>query len=774
MKRLICLILFLAFNAFLLSSQTTDLSVIAEAQNLSGNPISQVTIYEEFQYVVTIVNSGNAVSNSAVSIDFDDDLVVNSFVSQNSVGGTSDVSNFNLDASNVLTGSIANMPNNSSVEILINVNAPTELGGIALTTIVTAPDNVIDSNASNNSSIISIDVIDVVIDFTVTHSQINPTGGAPISAWGDNVTYRFTITNNSSIEFPLEGFSGNLTLSSDVNFGNPNVSLVSIECLSATNGTECIDTSSVASSTTAITSTQSVFSYNNQHVFTSGVSLTFEVIYKYLEPNCSSEIGPMNVDSFITIELNHANISQNASNSVPTHLIESESCPIVDICIMTEQINPTLGTSLDYNVPITLETTVCNNGPIETPMRFFLQNLSLPPVWSVTSLECISTTGDISCDNLTLTIDGQLWKSNDFVMQPNSTINIISTIEFIEPSCTINSSGVEARIRSATNILDVDIVDIVPENNLDEEILILPSAEPCPFADLTVTKTQINPANNLAPWGEVTYEISVLNDSEFNAIIELRDFMPDNQNEFVEGILRSISCVSTTGNASCFEILHSNIDVQLDGEPEDGEEDIFWEILPEDNWELPANSSVNFEITVEWIPECSDDDITATNGVEVKYVNAIEDTNPLNNRAFANTQFAPCIDLIVQTYPEFTQVGVNQSFDWVIDISNSVTSSEAEDVLFENTLNSVFSELGTPTCTVTSGNATCIANFSSAGNTISGVIPNMNAGSTVQIRIPVLSPSFGGAFNNIAEAIVSAANNEELTPELTYLLVMYK
>jgi len=41
----------------------------------------------------------------------------------------------------------------------------------------------------------------------------------------------------------------------------------------------------------------------------------------------------------------------------------------------------------------------------------------------------------------------------------------------------------------------------------------------------------------------------------------------------------------------------------------------------------------------------------------------------------------------------------------------------------------------------------------------------MEAGSTVTITIPVTAPSNGGAFNNIAEAIPSAANNEELTPE---------
>ena len=42
---------------FKLSAQTTDLAVVVEAQNLSGTDVSQVQIYQEFQYIVTIINS---------------------------------------------------------------------------------------------------------------------------------------------------------------------------------------------------------------------------------------------------------------------------------------------------------------------------------------------------------------------------------------------------------------------------------------------------------------------------------------------------------------------------------------------------------------------------------------------------------------------------------------------------------------------------------------------------------------------------------------------
>jgi gliding motility-associated-like protein/uncharacterized repeat protein (TIGR01451 family) len=87
------------------------------------------------------------------------------------------------------------------------------------------------------------------------------------------------------------------------------------------------------------------------------------------------------------------------------------------------------------------------------------------------------------------------------------------------------------------------------------------------------------------------------------------------------------------------------------------------------------------------------------------------------------------------------------------------------DVVFEDELDEAFVISGTPTCQVTSGAATCISAFNSTGNSISGLIPSMEAGSTVRLFIPVSAPNFGGAFTNTAEAIPSVQNNEELTPE---------
>lgn len=776
MLKSITFFIFLCLSACLLSAQTTDLSITIEAQNLSGTAISQVDIYEDFQYLVTISNSGNSVNNASISVDFDDDITINSTSSQNNTNGASDVTGIGI-TNNVLSGSIADLPNNSSVELLVVVTAPTNLGGIAANGTISAPNGTTDTNTSNNQSIISIDVLDIVIDFSVTHTQIQPVSGTPINAWGDEVTYQFTITNNSAIDFPVDAIIGSLSLISPYDNGQPFAEFISLQCLGGTNGTECPNIVNVNSTPAVVQTTEQVFQYNNITEITSGGSLTFEVVYRYSNFSCSINPMPIDVNSFIGIELNHDNVSSNSSNAVTTNLLNADICPQTDICIETLQIDPDIATPLQYDENITLETTVCNNGPSESPIRFFLQNLTPVLPWNIISISCVGTTGPVACDDFTIANNGQIWVSNDFMLQPNTTITIETVLQFEEPPCSPTPNTIQSIIRSATNILDSQIIDTNPANNIFTNILFFPAPELCngnDLSDIQVTKTQVDPQlpagslpDNTVEWGEVSYEVVVTNAGETDQLIQLQDYMPvPGANSVpITGTLVNVECTGTTGNASCFTINNSNIGITYDGVTEDGSFDTFWEILPEDNWTLAANSSVSFIVTIDWQPECSTEPMVGTNIVRVNYVNNVPGDNPTNNVAEVDTYFAPCIDLVVQTYPEFTQVDTNQAFNWIVDISNSTTSSDAIDVLFENTLNAAFTISGTPTCTVTSGNTTCITSFNITGNTISGIIPTMEAGSTVSIAIPVTAPSYGGAFNNIAEAFPSASDNEELTPE---------
>lgn len=765
----LCLLLSLTY--WVASSQTTDLAVVVEAQDLNGNGISQVQIYQEFQYLITVINSGNATSDANFSQTLNQNITVISYTSQNNSGGASNVTNINLTGS-ILTGSIQNMPNTSSVQVKVIVKAPQTLGGIATSVTVIAAPNTQDTNPSNNQSIISIDVVDVDIDFSVSHSQISPPQGTAINAWNDLVTYEFTITNNSSISYPLSAFTGNLELASPVDYGRPVVQLASIECLGG-NGIYCPDVSGITGAAVVVSTSQFIFSYGSSLEFPPGASLSFRMVYKYLVPRCGVEQQPISVNSFVSIQLQHSNQSSNNSNSVLTNLLTAELCDLTDVCIQTIQTNPAVGPLVNYNQPVTFETTVCNNGPLEAPMRFYLQNLSLGIPWSIISIECIDTTGSISCDDFVLNNLGQFWNTSDFTMPVGATITIRSIVSFLEPACSPTQNNNTGHVRSGTNILLTTLIDSNLNNNFESDYLTLPPGPPCINADLRISKTQINPilpegssAQNTTQWGPVTYEITVTNDGLIDTEIQVSDFIPQDANPLVDGSLVSVNCVATTGTASCFEMLHTNIGIVQDGEVENGLLDVFWEILPEDHWELPAQSSVTFQAVIDWSPECSAISVPANNSVKVNHANLpIIDPNNSNNRASVVTYFAPCVDLVVQTFPEFTAVFVNQAFDWIIDISNSATSSDAINIDLESVMDSNFTIVGVPTCQVITGNAVCTTLFNVMGTTISATISSMDANSTVRIRIPVTAPNFGGAFNNTAQAFPNAEDNEELTPE---------
>jgi hypothetical protein len=91
--------------------------------------------------------------------------MLSSITSQNNIGGATIAGGFNLSTTNVLTGSVLSLPTDSSVEIKIEVAAPSVVGGIAIDAIISPPSGTTDTNTSNNQSLISIDVIDVDINF---------------------------------------------------------------------------------------------------------------------------------------------------------------------------------------------------------------------------------------------------------------------------------------------------------------------------------------------------------------------------------------------------------------------------------------------------------------------------------------------------------------------------------------------------------------------------------------------------------------------------------
>ena len=778
-KLTICLYIF-CFSFIKTAAQTTDLSIVVEAQNISGVSVSQVNIYQDYQYIITIINSGNPVNNATFSQTLSANVNYYNATSQNPTGGASNVSNLTF-VGNELAGTIANLPSNSSVEVLVIVRAPITPGGIATNVIIVPPNGTTDTNTSNNQSIISIDVNDIPIDFSVTYSQITPPEGTGIGNWNDIVTYQFTITNNTNVSFPLASFNGRMQLANASNFGYPNVAFETITCIGGTNGMQCPDVSIVPQFNsevfTANPDSTVLFEYDDSIEFNANSALIFEIIYKYLDPNCSLDIAPLAVNSFIEIDINHFNQSPNVSNSVFTQLIETTECSVTDLCIETTQINPLPSQVVNWDEEVTFETIACNNGPLDAYGRFFLQNLSGNIDWNIVSITCDATTGNITCNDFNLINQGVFWSSNEFIIPANVTITITTVLKFIDPDdCTTgpptNSLG---HVRSGINLLEPTIIESDITNNAESDYVILPALDPCDpseVVDLQITKIQTSPVlplggdgNNTISWGNVTYEITATNpNATTDALVTIEDYMPNGLNTLTSGALVSVNCISATGTATCPTINNANIGVLLDGVPEAGIEDVFWSITTADNYTLPAQSSITFQVVIDWQPQCYNGDIIATNGVKITSIGDIPDDSQANNMVFVDTYFAPCVDLVVQTYPEFTQVNVNQDFNWIIDITNSNTSSSAINIDFQDILGTEFIINGTPTCAVINGNATC-ASFNINGSIITGLIPNMDAASTLQITIPVTAPSFGGAFTNNAQAIPNPSDNQEQTIE---------
>ena len=773
MRNKILRLFFICFCTWIGYSQTTDLAISVEAQDLSGNDISQAHIYEEFQYLVTITNSGNTVQNAVFNQTINIDATIISYVSQNPTGGTTLITDFAL-AGNQISGTIANFPAAASLQVKVVLRAPPSVGGIATTVTITPPDTITDTNEGNNISIISIDITDIIVDFTVSHEQIMPVQGTPISNWGDTITYHVTITNNSDIVYPLAGFSGILDLNSLSANGLPIVQLISMSCLSANNGSDCYNDFNVTPQPTVVSAATPtiIYDFSIAHEFQPSSTLVFEMVYQFLEPECTVDPAQLVVTSHIEIALNHANESSNESNDVESLLTEAELCQETDVCIETIQISPTVGNLVNWGDPIVFETTICNNGPLDAEVLASFRNTSNNVLWQITSIECIQSQSTIPCSTTSFGNAGQYWVSGSFTMPVGEILTVRTTLYFIEPECVTGSIiGIG---RSSIEIVSPDIEDSFRSNNFDFDNVNLPMDVPqCEVIELEVTKTQIAPQlpeggslDNTTAWGStIIYEITATNISTIDTNIILSDFFElDETSNVPEAVLESVTCVSTTGSASCFDIEHANIGVVLDGIADgNGDPDVFWEIQEEDNWELPGMSSITFHVEIDWRPVCMPGDIKGTNKVLLSAAGAQSDITEVG--AFATTYFAPCVDLVVQTFPETPTVFVNQPMNWIVDITNSNTSDEIIDAEFIDTLDDRFTITGTPTCQVTSGNATCIQSFNISGNTISGIIPQMDIGSTVRIFIPVEAPNIGGAFVNTAEAIPSPINNEELTPE---------
>ncbi|WP_298520867.1 gliding motility-associated C-terminal domain-containing protein [uncultured Kordia sp.] len=754
---------FCLFSFYVGWTQTTDLSASIEATDLSGTPISNIVLFQEFYYVTTISNSGNDVSNATFSQQFAPNVEALTFESLNAVGGAVDATNFVYDGNTgVATALLPNLPTASSVQIRILVRAPKTSGGISTTATITPPDGTTDTSLDGNTSIISMDVTYVPLDFTVSYLQVNPTSGTGISAWGDQVTFEFTITNNSTIQYPIDDFNLLQGLASNSVNGNTILRLLSLQCIGSTNGANCPgDFGPLPGPPFIITPLTTVYTYGQEIIFPAQSSLTFSAVFEYNEGDCGLESELIVAQSFAEINLAEANTASNQSNIEITDLVDSTVCPCTDVSIATEQIDPLpAGVLSDWNQQVTYQTTLTNSGPLDTTIQFFLQNLGIS--FDFISITCVSATGGVDCADINFDIGNQFWVVEDFPIPAGATIIIETVVQYMEPDCPTDTV-IDSPFRSTVNMLEH--VDCAPGDNNEFNTITLPQSmgtDDCVSPDsVSISKTQVSPAlplgsseDNPIPWGDITYHITINNNNPNDVPLILSDYYGGNS--VATGTLQSVTCIETTGTAACIPIPNANIGVELTAIDE-----VFWEITEAENWILPAQSSITFEVVVNWNPQCSSLVVPVTNAATLNIV-GVGAAQTVTETSYLTS----CVDLIIQTYPSQATTPINSNFDWIVDITNSITSSTATDAIFTTTVNNAFTITGTPTCTVTSGNATCITTFNvdTTTNEVSGIIPLLDPDATIQIIIPVTAPNFGGSFTNVAEVQPDPANNAESDP----------
>lgn len=771
MKKILLFIALIITQA--IYAQTTDLAISVEARNMADAPVSQVHIYEQFYYLVTITNSGNSVVNATYSQTFNSETEVISYQSQNELGGALPATGFNLTG-NTLTATLPSMPANSSLKIKVVLNAPVNAGGISTSATVNPPAGTTDNNPSSNQSIIATGVTLINIDFTVTHAQVNPPGGS-MTSWGGQVTYSFTITNNSDIDFPISGFDTRLFLNTPPNNGGVETTLLSLSCQGAS-GMSCPSTDPVSGDEITVNTNLEnnaviTFDQDIDLVFPANSSVTFIMIYQFDTYGCAENApAPVQLNSFVTVRTDNSAYEEFVSNTVITTLPASGACICTDIGVSHILTSGTVGnTVLDWADTVTIQTTVTNFGPEDTDANAILQNLmNLGISWQILTVGCVNATGTTNCSSITYTIssNGQSWESSFFFLEVGASVTFQTVVQFTPIDCV----GVSPPYTTIKNTKTQQMTDCSQGNDFEFFPIYFPSLPLCNSADISVTHTQVNPVlpiggslSNTMPWDPVTYQVTITNPSSsgtFFTLVEYLSGVTPGIAPNYSGTLLSVNCLSTTGSAMCQEVTNANIGIDVYGSG-----GIFFEITDDDNWLLPGNSSITLEFVIDWSFPCSALPTEVSTKAYANTISPVTDYYTDNNTAGSNTFFATCVDLIVQTYPSSPTVSIDTNFYWIVDISNSMNGSPAVDIVFQSEVHNAFTINGNPICTVVSGNAQCAPSLTINGNTISGIIPYIDPGASLKIYIPVTSPFYSGSFSNTAEAQPNLFNNGELDPD---------
>ena len=357
-----------------------------------------------------------------------------------------------------------------------------------------------------------------------------------------------------------------------------------------------------------------------------------------------------------------------------------------------------------------------------------------------------------------------------FVLEAGKSVKLVYWVRFEQPACY---PGVEyARIinTATSSTANATPTHTDQENPIrgtssvitDRPILMTE----CDTFDVAVTKTLVSPAPDEVRFGEpVVYEMTWKNVGIKDAYVTIRDIFAHNSpswyyGPYQLGITASGLECQATGSVECPE------DLSFDETPVHtvfngtcrcyrGTGVFSRDVV------LPPQESITYRFTAEFDMSKVCNQVPGANRADFEVRTDVPgytayDNNPSNNSALSSLDLLPnidCIDLVLQKSQSVTEIDPGVPFEYRLLVTNLAATTATNQVVADQ-LGSYLELIGTPTCSVVSGSATCPTDGVGVsggpyGASIAAMIPSMPQGSSVRLTIPV-STRFRGSLPNMA------------------------
>jgi uncharacterized repeat protein (TIGR01451 family) len=366
--------------------------------------------------------------------------------------------------------------------------------------------------------------------------------------------------------------------------------------------------------------------------------------------------------------------------------------PTADLSVLkTAPTSATPGNAISYQL------TIRNAGPSSANGTTFSD--AVPTSIAAITASCANALGAAVCP-ASVSVVGNL-VSGTIPTLPNGG-SVVITI-----NGTVSASASGSIANSATVTAPAGTTDPATGNNVSNATTAL-----TPTADLTVTKVKLSPTGNLIPGQAAQYRIELNNAGPSNVLgATLTDPLP-------AGLSSMTWTCSVVGTADC-DSVGSGTGASGSGS------------MSLNNIQLNAGATNKIIIIVDAVV-ANDATSNVTNTATATTPVGTNDPNPANNTATAGGEVTLTADVnVTKSGPPSVNAGAQISYTIIV---SNVGPSAADGTVFTD--NVPIGIVGaSASCSNATNGAVCPTSVAVAGNTVTGVIPNLPATGIVQFTV---------------------------------------